>query len=272
MDSAVTRRWLREKGFDPEGDLCAAIKCKEYGGATTAMWKAASSGELGVCRFLWENGAASTMSTKSSYGNTPMWAACCSGHLKVAKWLFKLGAAKDIRTWDSWNQTPFFIACCNGYLDVAKWLCEVGAADDIHTENSSGITPMQIAGLNDQLRIVQWLILESAANNNEGHVDPGILQRDARAPRPALIITLKLLINESTVFTSLVLSAVSIRDAQAQAQEGAPAHRRRVNPDCALRLLRGHEGSVLRLIADFAGVVYGRQLRNAREALRIMVA
>ena len=33
------------------------------------------------------------------------------------------------------------------------------------------------------------------------------------------------------------------------------AHRRRVNPAFALELLEGHEGSVLRLIAGFAGVV-----------------
>jgi hypothetical protein len=32
-----------------------------------------------------------------------------------------------------------------------------------------------------------------------------------------------------------------------------------------LLLLRGHEATVMRLVADFAGVVRGRQMRNARE-------
>ena len=56
-------------------------------------------------------------------------------------------------------------------------------------------------------------------------------------------------------------------------QEDAPlcGSKRRADPAprCALALLRGLEDSVLRLIADFAGVVRGRQLRNAQEALRM---
>ena len=52
MDSAA---WLREKGFDPEGDLCAAIKSKRDPWMTsTAMYEATCAGELGVCRFFWE--------------------------------------------------------------------------------------------------------------------------------------------------------------------------------------------------------------------------
>ena len=94
MDPAA---WLREKGFDPEGDLCAAIEDK-YGWSRTAIWEAALAGELGVCRFLWEHGAASTIRTKDSTGWTPMWIACYQGHLHVAKWLFEVGAAEDIRT------------------------------------------------------------------------------------------------------------------------------------------------------------------------------
>ena len=189
----------------------------------------------------------------------------------MCHFLWEHGAATTIRTENSWGSTPMYAACFNGHLHVVKWLFEMGAAEDIRTKTNSGMTPMRIAGASNHLRVAAWLILQGAANNDEGHVDPTILRRDVHdRHRPSLIPPFQLLVNEHAAFTSLVLTAVSIRDAQAQ--EGAPAHRRRVNPDCALRLLRGHEGSVLRLIADFAGVVYGRQLRNAREALRIMVA
>jgi len=43
-------------------------------------------------------------------------------------------------------------------------------------------------------------------------------------------------------------------------------------PACALAALRGHEGSLLPLIADFCGVVRGESLRNAREAARCLGA
>ena len=69
MDPAA---WLGEKGFDPEGDLCKAIRSKDngWGFTSTAMWEAACAGELGVCRFLWEHGAAATIRTKDSDGWT----------------------------------------------------------------------------------------------------------------------------------------------------------------------------------------------------------
>jgi hypothetical protein len=41
---------------------------------------------------------------------------------------------------------------------------------------------------------------------------------------------------------------------------------------CALTFLRGHEETLLALIADFAGVVRGRQLRNARGAIEALDA
>jgi len=43
-------------------------------------------------------------------------------------------------------------------------------------------------------------------------------------------------------------------------------------PRCALALLRGHGGIVLRLIVDYAGMVREWQLRSACEAPRIFLA
>ena len=97
------------EGFDPEGDLCTAIQ-------NTAMLRSAFAGELGVCRFLWEHGAASTIRTKNTLGWTPMWIACAKGYLDVAKWLFNVGGAEDIRTKNDGgcSYTPMFTACAKG--------------------------------------------------------------------------------------------------------------------------------------------------------------
>jgi len=49
--------WLREAGYDPDGDLMDAVK---YLGTVskTALFEAAGAGERNVCEWLFNNGAA----------------------------------------------------------------------------------------------------------------------------------------------------------------------------------------------------------------------
>jgi len=81
------------------------------------------------------------------------------------------------------------------------------------------------------------------------------------------------LINEHAAFTSLVLTATRFVGPTAPPPPSEIAAKKLrpgssdVPNDCMLPLLRGHEKGLLSLIADFAGVVRGRPLRNAREAL-----
>ena len=138
--------WLRERGFDPEGDLTKAIPSKrDKYEISTAMYAAAREGELGVCRFIWERGVRETIRTNNNYGWTPIMAACYQGHLGVAQWLFEVGGAADIRTKDIEGFTPMFAACFQGHLLVAQWLFEVWAAADIRTKDNDGYTPMHTA-------------------------------------------------------------------------------------------------------------------------------
>jgi len=76
----------------------------------TAMCAAAAEGELGVCRFLWAHGAASTIRTTNSWGEAPMHRACKNGHLDTAKWLFDVGAGEDILTTYGGDETPILIS------------------------------------------------------------------------------------------------------------------------------------------------------------------
>ena len=126
---ALAHLWLWERGFDPEGDLCAAIPSKRSSTMiTTAMYGVVRVGDLDICRHLYEHGAVGTVRTKSIAGVTPMHAACPHGHLNVAQWLFEMGAAEDIRAKGDEGYTPVHFACSNEHLNVAKWLFAVGAA------------------------------------------------------------------------------------------------------------------------------------------------
>ena len=103
-EDAAAEAWLREKGFDPDGDLCQAIENQRDNdeGENTAIYEACYAGELYVCKHLFDHGAASTIrTTGGEYDSTPMSIACFRGSLHVAQWLFEVGAAEDIRTKDN---------------------------------------------------------------------------------------------------------------------------------------------------------------------------
>ena len=55
----------------------------------------------------------------------PMARGCYKGELNVCKWLYDNGAAKDITKTDSYGYTPMHWACDDGHLSVCQWLFEV---------------------------------------------------------------------------------------------------------------------------------------------------
>jgi hypothetical protein len=295
--SKMARIWLQSKGFDPDGDLRIPIESKRNPKfQSTAMYEACALGEPEVCEYLVEAGFADTARTPNSNGGTPMGVACYSGNLHLAKWLFDAGAAEDIRTPDNDGETPIIWACDGGHLHVAKWLFEVGAAEDIRTRDNKGISPLmrtcigewrghQVAnwlyevGAEEDIRapsstgctplsyavakrmvaLIQWLLKHGAVSDDEGHVDPFVLQQSIPdfTLRDSLRSSFSFFLSQHACFSGLVLPAISIQ-------------RRDSTNRSPLRLLHGHEGALLPTIADFAGIVYGRLLRNAREANRAL--
>ena len=99
----TTRAWLAEQGF-AEGDLRSEITINQR--MKCPMAWASQNGELDVCKWLHENGAAADITKANNKGVTPMWTACQNGHLSVCKWLFGVGAAADITKADNNGFTP----------------------------------------------------------------------------------------------------------------------------------------------------------------------
>ena len=174
------QEWLRSRGFLP-GDL-SRPNLRADGKVRTAMHEAAGEGELGVCRWLFTHGAASTIrrgvvnsangrvrNYTPMYAGTPMYAACAAGHLDVVKWLFEMGAVEDIRTQTFERETPMHAACQGGHLDVAEWLWqklqELEAYEDIRARDTSGWTPMHAACSNGHLNMAKWLFEAGAAED-----------------------------------------------------------------------------------------------------------
>ena len=85
------------------------------------------------------------------------------------------------------------------------------------------------------------------------------------------------LLDQHSIFTRFVLPAT--HTAEAAPAEATPSARdtlrskkpRAPQGPSPLALLCGHEDTLLALIADFVGVVRGRQLRNAREAGAMLI-
>jgi len=89
------RAWLTERGFDPDGDLGTGTQSLLL--KRNPLYRAAQAGELSVCVWLYDRGAATSVvqSPSRRNGDSPLMAACAQGHLDVAKWLFGHGASED---------------------------------------------------------------------------------------------------------------------------------------------------------------------------------
>ena len=69
----------------------------------------------------------------STHSMSPMYLACMEGQLLVCQWLFEVGAAEDITKVDKLGTTPItmLVACGGGRLPISRWFFEVGAKGDI---------------------------------------------------------------------------------------------------------------------------------------------
>jgi ankyrin repeat protein len=158
-EEQAVRKWHREAGFHV-GDLRSPTTWNPY---LHPICQACFKGELNVCKWLHEHGAAPDITKANKFGTTPMLIACQYGHMSVCKWLFEVGAAVDIGKASNDGYTPMYMACLGGKLSVCKWLFEVGAAADITKASNDGFTPMYAACQKGHLSVCEWLFGVGAA-------------------------------------------------------------------------------------------------------------
>ena len=77
FDDRTAQAWLKQEGF-ADGDLRSEITENEGSFDEKTMCPMACSsqkGELGMCKWLHENGAAADITRANNFGVTPMWPA-----------------------------------------------------------------------------------------------------------------------------------------------------------------------------------------------------
>ena len=234
----------------------------------TTMFKACQAGDLGLCRQLWNQGPEETRRlwpAMTIKGWNLMAVASSEGRLDIVKWLAAVGAPEANwlvetgagRDGGALLFHPVYVASYNGHLHVAKWLFSTGAAKQLWGSCAARNYLLGAACTRGSLDVTVWLLSKGAGNEDHEHVDVDSLGeafiedktgRLAQAARRSLKKALRFML----LFSAVVLPAV------------------RFTPSSPLHFLRGHEATLLLLVADFAGVVRGRELRNTREAWMVL--
>ena len=230
------------------------------------MARGCYKGELNVCKWLYDNGAAEDITKANSRGFTPMHRACEGGHLSVCQWLFEVGAAGDITKASNHGVTPMHRACDGGHLSVCQWLFGVGAAGDITKTDEFGSTPMHMACQRGHLSVCQWLVLNSALNNpTSQQVGEAIVQEAARRmsddTQSNLLSWARDMIDTHDTFLNVFLRASVI----------LPASQQHVHLSARCLLPCLHR-AVLERVSWFAGVEVGHRMRNVREFKEVLEA
>ncbi len=224
----------------------------------TPMSCASFQGELGVCKYLLEQGAGHHIRQAEKGGETPLMKACRGGHLNVATWLYLNGAATDVTRADTVGRTPLQVACDQGHLHITKWLWRVsggvaGPLAGLRERNKKGDTPLKIASAGLHLATAQWLILHGAASDDDGKIIFGAILCDT-APLSWSLLTWSRAQVECHRAFAWILRGVCVPDRSNTSE---------------LRSISGFR-EVRQVLADFVGVPYGRTLRIMRELAACM--
>ena len=129
------------------------------------------------------------------------------------------------------------------------------------------------------MEVARWLILQGAANDGSGHVNPENLRGDIlerfwqQGDMSTLLASLEFLQMQHAAFVRVLATVRAGPPPRSSGDGAAPTcgeKRSRALRGSPLSLLVGHESTLLVLVADYIGVTRGRELRNLREATRVL--
>jgi ankyrin repeat protein len=211
------------------------------------LWAACTSENTNLCQWLYERcpGIVQLADHRVDY---PMMAACKRGKMNMVKWLLP---HSNINHKNADGYTPLWSACYYGHLDVVKLLVGNGAVvNRVHARNS----PVLAACMNGSVELMKFFL-------KEGY-PPGRLEVITASERDNVSL-LEWLIHE------IGHQRVTIRN-QTKTILLSRFHRTlRAHSSFQVFIGRMFLGNnlVKELIAEFAGVVRGRKLRNVRECV-----
>ena len=143
-------------------------------------------------------------------------------------------------------------------MSVCKWLFEVGAAADItKASNNGGATPTMAASRENHIPVLQWLVLKGALTSDaaNGYTDNAIIRRDI--PKA----------DQRTDLLEWAMERVAAnKEFQRTFLVGALSPQKSTLLWKLSSLDDVTNQHFKQLVADFAGVPYEREVRNAREA------
>ena len=205
------------------------------------------------------------------YWVTPMSYFVIKGDLKMCRFLFVNYGAKCTQTTDDGGvrQFPLYYAVREGNLDLCQWLCKHGAKEDIQRRNPPVGTPLQNTTLTrcccytkgylkKKFNIVQRLILNGSlcCQDNDDDVDDDcqidevILKRDLSVDSRPMIL-------------SWAQEELKIRNNFLFFLYGTSQHKQH-------HIFNGNKSGIMENIADYTGIVRGRDLRIIRQLSYIL--
>ena len=226
---------------------------------------------------------------------------CRIGDLEMCRYLLSKGASTTATSRDTW-WFPMYAAGFGGQLHVCKWLYDHGAEDDAGRRNTGIYTPLRCAVSSSQA-CCRWFILKGvlSLDDKPGVVCPRLMRRDIaprvrdgmlRDVRPQLLkwaqqsvqthssfMTFLLGTSPAPAFTQAALQSLLAERLRSQNAakifiRSTPEEQCRLAWEqifqaryCSSTIDLGEKIGILELIADYAGVVRGRDLRILRSLI-----
>ncbi|OEU17873.1 hypothetical protein FRACYDRAFT_238301 [Fragilariopsis cylindrus CCMP1102] len=243
-DTDIAIQKMKDSGFDLGTDINQEQRIPRFAdGGTTRHWERVTpmtnfviKGDLKMCRYLFVNGAKCTRPTLARYKNFPLLMAAKEGHIDICKWLYMHGAKEDIQKLDLMGDgTPL-------RSTILTQRCFYAYTREYVKKKFS---------------VSQWLILNGALccqdYNDSGQIDEVVLKRD-------------LSIDSRPMFLSWAQDELKIRNNFLFFLYGTSTNQHKQQH----LFFNGNKSGIMENIADYVGIVRGRDLRIIRQLASIL--